>query len=396
VPNDPLFSSQSHYSSIALEAAWEITTGSPSAVVQVLDTGLDMAHEDLQNNIWQNPGETDCSNGLDDDGNGFIDDCHGYNHADGTGTDLLGDGSHGSHCAGTIAADSNNGIGVAGVAGGDGTPGSGASLMTSVGFGSTAYGGFAEALIYGADNGAQVSSNSWGYTSPDYYEQVVLDAIDYYNSAGGIVVFAAGNDNSESCYYPGCYDGVVGVAALDDSGVRASFSNYGDWVDISAPGNPVLSTVITGEGSVDSNYAWYSGTSMACPHVAGVLALGLALAPHLTSAELVSCLTSTATNVDSINGGYAGKLGAGNVSPAAFLDCLGTQPPSTAAPTYETWPPTPLPSSVPTHRPTTSAPTYETWQPTPMRVTGADRLELVRYVARARRPRRLSRRRRPG
>ena len=211
----------------------------------------------------------------------------------------------------------------------------------------------------------------WGYTSPDYYEQVVLDAIDYYNSAGGIVVFAAGNDNSESCYYPGCYDGVVGVAALDDSGVRASFSNYGDWVDISAPGHPVLSTVITGEGSVDSNYAWYSGTSMACPHVAGVLALGLALAPHLTSAELVSCLTSTATNVDSINGGYAGKLGAGNVSPAAFLDCLGTQPPSTAAPTYETWPPTPLPSSVPTHRPTTYAPTYETWQPTPMRVMPA-------------------------
>ena len=195
----------------------------------------------------------------------------------------------------------------------------------------------------------------WGYTSPDVYEQAVLDAIDYYNSAGGIVVFAAGNDNSESCYYPGCYDGVVGVAALDDSGVRASFSNYGHWVDISAPGHPVLSTVITGEGSVDSNYAWYSGTSMACPHVAGVLALGLALAPHLTSAELVSCLTSTATNVDSINGGYAGKLGAGNVSPVAFLDCLGTQPPSTAAPTYETWPPTSSPSSVPT---------YETWPPT--------------------------------
>ena len=162
VPNDPLFSSQSHYSSIELEAAWEITTGSPSAVVQVLDTGLDMAHEDLQNNIWQNPGETDCSNGLDDDGNGFIDDCHGYNHADGTGTDLLGDGSHGSHCAGTIAADSNNGIGVAGVAGGDGTPGSGASIMISVGFGSTFTGGFAEALVYGADNGAQVSSNSSG------------------------------------------------------------------------------------------------------------------------------------------------------------------------------------------------------------------------------------------
>ena len=162
VPNDPLFSSQSHYSSIELEAAWEITTGSPSAVVQVLDTGLDMAHEDLQNNIWQNPGETDCSNGLDDDGNGFVDDCHGYNHADGTGTDLLGDGSHGSHCAGTLAADSSNGSGGAGVAGGDGTPGSGASLMISVGFGSISTGGFAEALVYGADSGAQVSSNSSG------------------------------------------------------------------------------------------------------------------------------------------------------------------------------------------------------------------------------------------
>ena len=192
----------------------------------------------------------------------------------------------------------------------------------------------------------------------------MLDAIDYYNSAGGIVVFAAGNDNSESCYYPGCYDGVVGVAALDDSGVRASFSNYGDWVDISAPGHPVLSTVITGEGSVDSNYAWYSGTSMACPHVAGVLALGLALAPHLTSAELVSCLTSTATNVDSINGGYAGKLGAGNVSPAAFLDCLGTPPPSmTAAPTYETWPPTSSPTPAPTIEPLDATTiTYDGWE----------------------------------
>ena len=105
-------------------------------------------------------------------------------------------------------------------------------------------------------------------------EQAVIDAIDYYNDEGGIVVFAAGNDNSEACYYPGCYDGVVGVAALDDNGARAYFSNYGGTVDISAPGHPVLSTVIMGEGSVDSNYDSYSGTSMACPHVAGVLALG--------------------------------------------------------------------------------------------------------------------------
>ena len=131
--------------------------------------------------------------------------------------------------------------------------------MISVGFGSTFTGGFAEALVYGADNGAQISSNSWGYTSPDVCEQAVIDAIDYYNDEGGIVVFAAGNDNSEACYYPGCYDGVVGVAALDDNGARAYFSNYGGTVDISAPGHPVLSTVIMGEGSVDSNYDSYSG-----------------------------------------------------------------------------------------------------------------------------------------
>ena len=107
--------------------------------------------------------------------------------------------------------------------------------MISLGFGDSNTGGFAEALVYGADNGAQISSNSWGYTAPDVYEQAVLDAIDYYNDMGGIVVFAAGNSNSEACYYPGCYDGVVGVAALDNGGTRASFSNYGEWIDISAP-----------------------------------------------------------------------------------------------------------------------------------------------------------------
>ena len=227
-PNDPLFSSQSHYSSIGLENAWELSKGDPSVVVQVLDTGLDLDHEDLHN-IWQNPGETDCSTAR------TTTTMATSTTATGTTTPtartprwhLLGDGSHGTHCAGTIAADSNNGVGVAGVAGGDGTPGSGASLMTSVGFGATNTGGFAEALVYGADNGARISSNSWGYTSPDVCEQAVIDAIDYYNDEGGIVVFAASNDDSEACYYPGCYDGVVGVAALDDNGARASFSNYG-------------------------------------------------------------------------------------------------------------------------------------------------------------------------
>ena len=286
-PNDPHFSSQSHYSSIGLENAWELSKGDPSVVVQVIDSGLDLAHEDLQNNIWQNPGEI-CGNGVDDDNNGYVDDCHGYNHADGTGTDLLGDGSHGSHCAGTIAADSNNGVGVAGVAGGDGTPGSGASLMTSVVFGQTSVSGFAEALAYGADNGAQISSNSWGYTAPGVYDQVILDAIDYYNDVGGMVVFAAGNDGTDEDWYPAYHDGAVAVAALDDDGARASFTCYGSWIDISAPGVDVVSTVTVSDGS----YGYMSGTSMACPHVSGVLALGLSYHPTASRNELLACALS--------------------------------------------------------------------------------------------------------
>ena len=162
-PNDPSLGTQTHYGAIKLEAAWDYTTGSPDVVVQVLDTGIDMSHPDLQMNIWTNTGEI-CGNGIDDDNNGYVDDCHGYNHADDTGTDLLGNHWHGSHCGGTIAADNNNGLGVAGVAGGDGSADSGAKLMISVGFGKTAVDGFAEALVYGADMGAQISSNSWGYT----------------------------------------------------------------------------------------------------------------------------------------------------------------------------------------------------------------------------------------
>ena len=186
-PNDPNLANQPHYDAINMAGAWDLEKGDKDVVVQVLDTGIDMDHPDLQQNIWRNPGEI-CNNGIDDDNNGFVDDCYGYNHADNTGTDLLGRSSHGTHCGGTIAADSNNGVGVAGVAGGDGTPDSGVKLMISVGFGDTNTGGFAEALVYGADNGAQISSNSWGYSSPNAVGQAELNAIDYYNLKKGIVV----------------------------------------------------------------------------------------------------------------------------------------------------------------------------------------------------------------
>merc|ERR1719478_1482563 len=218
--------------------------------------------------------------------------------------------------------------------------------MTWVGDSNT--GGFAEALVYGADNGAQISSNSWGYTAPDVYEQAVLDAIDYYNDMGGIVVFAAGNSNSEACYYPGCYDGVVGVAALDNGGTRASFSNYGEWIDISAPGVDVMSTM------TDEGYGTASGTSMACPHVAGILALGKSANPNASKAELLHCLYDTAADITSENPpAMEGKLGKGLVDAEAFVDCAVEGAP-TAAPTMTIAPTSAAPSMKPT---TSMAPT---------------------------------------
>ncbi|KAH8090093.1 serine-type endopeptidase [Aureococcus anophagefferens] len=252
-PNDPSLSTQDHYPAIMLEQA--------------------------------TPGEI-CGNGIDDDNNGYVDDCHGYNHADDTGTDLLGNHWHGSHCGGTIAADSNNGVGVAGVAGGDGSANSGAKLMISV------------------------------TLPPGYVAQSILDAIDYYNAVNGIVVFAAGNSNSESDYYPGFYSGTVAVSAVEDNGVRASFSNYGDWIEISAPGVSVYSTMM------GTSYGYASGTSMACPHIAGVLALGKSFSPTIANDVLLDCLYTTAMDIDPDNGAYAGKLGAGMVDAAHFMECV--------------------------------------------------------------------------
>mmetsp|Transcript_52858 Transcript_52858/g.67783 ORF Transcript_52858/g.67783 Transcript_52858/m.67783 type:complete len:874 (-) Transcript_52858:283-2904(-) len=340
--DDPRLAEQtaSHYGIVNLADAWELTAGSSDVVVQVIDTGIDEDHPDLQTNKWVNSGET-CADGSDNDGNGYTDDCNGYNHADGTGTDLEGDGSHGTHCSGTIAADNDNGEGVAGIAGGKGGN-SGASLMTSVVFGSTSTSGFAEALIYGADNGAHISSNSWGYTSSGVYDSSVLDAIDYAADAGVLVVFAAGNDGTADDWYPGYYEPTIAVAALDNTKTAAYFTNYGDWVDISAPGYPVLSTVTVADGSYD----WYSGTSMACPHVAGGLALAKSYLPSATADEIKACLFSSAEEIDSLNSAtYAGGLGAGLMDIPALLNCLGEAP--TNAPTF-----TPAPSTLPIIAPT--------------------------------------------
>src|SRR5664279_1856361 len=227
--NDPYYWLQWHYhntgqeggytgADIDLEPAWKINAGMPNVIVDVVDEGVDYKHEDLSANMWVNLAELNGIPGVDDDGNGYVDDIHGYNFADNSSTIKPGD--HGTHTSGTIAAVNNNGIGVCGVAGGTGN-GDGARIMSSEIFGTSGAdgAGTAAAIVYGANNGAVISQNSWGYTVPGVYDQAVLDAVDYFSKEagldangnqvgpmnGGVVIFAAGNSNANDLYYPGYY-----------------------------------------------------------------------------------------------------------------------------------------------------------------------------------------------
>ena len=315
MPDDPLFSKPTA-DAINLRGAWDATAGSPDVVVQVVDDGVDVDHPDLERNVWTNPGEV-CGNGVDDDGNGYVDDCRGYNHADDSGADLLGASNHGTHCAGVVGAASGNGLSIAGVAGGLGSPG--ARLMTSVVFGKTRSRGYPDAIAYGADHGAHVCSLSWTFSSPDAYNQAVLDAIDYAVAAGVVVVAAAGNGGSDAAWYPAAYGPVVAVTATDRDGDLASFANRGAWVDVAAPGERVVSTVPGG------GVATMTGTSMAAPLVAGVVAL--ALATGAPGAAAVECLLATAKDLG------ASGAGAGAVHARRAVRCAAPAP--SAAPTVD-------------------------------------------------------------
>ena len=224
VPDDALFSDQGYLRVTHAYEAWAITKGSPEVVVAVMDSGAGF-HPDLSPNFWRNDGETDCDDGIDNDRNGYVDDCHGYNFSADDGKDLIGISSHGAHVAGTVAARSNNTIGVAGLAGGDGAR-RGVSLMILCTFGEPRQSGFGEAHFYAADMGASIAQQSWGYTRGGSFPRDVRLGIDYFNENargsvmpapsqppwspgarwttpdGGMVVFAAGNDGSMEDIYP--------------------------------------------------------------------------------------------------------------------------------------------------------------------------------------------------
>ena len=305
IPDDPQFSSlwaldNTGQSSGTVDAdinapqAWDTITGQENIVLGVIDTGIDYNHPDLSTNMWSNPGEIP-NNGIDDDSNGYIDDVHGVNTITGTGNPM-DDNGHGTHVAGTMAAQGNNDIGVTGIM-------QNASLIGCKFLSANGSGTLADALeciqyFYDlstrANNPVQVllTNNSWGGGG---YSRSLRDAIKAHKRQGILFIAAAGNaqnDNDASPSYPATYDlaNIISVAASDRNDNLAGFSNYGSkTVHVTAPGVSILST------SPQNNYRTLSGTSMAAPHVSGLLGLVKAAKPNLSWQELRKLIISSGT-----------------------------------------------------------------------------------------------------
>jgi subtilisin family serine protease len=273
--------------------AWDIKTGSVDIIVAVADTGVDYNHRDIDDNMWTDP-------------NGY----HGYDFFNNDNYPM-DDHGHGTHCAGIITAEGNNGLDIAGVCWN-------VKIMALKFLDETGSGNYAdaaEAFYYAVNNGADVISNSWG---KDDFSQTMQDAIDYAYSKGVIVVASGGNDNQFYFpHYPASMENVISVAATNSKDEKASFSNYGDWIDISAPGVDILSLRAnsTSMGTPYDNYTTIaSGTSMACPQIAGILALLLSEYPEVSYEEIFTRLFDNADDISAVNPAYVDRLGSGRAN----------------------------------------------------------------------------------
>ena len=289
-PNSTSGTGMWHLYRINAQQAWDLSTGDPNIVVAVTDDAILSTHEDLQNKLVQ-----------------------GYDApTGGTNTNPCGtnDGNHGTHVSGTVGAESNNGIGVASI-------GYNVSIMPiKIGNCTGALTHGYEGINYAANNGADVVNMSWGGGGFSTYGQNVCNAAF---NAGTILVAAAGNDGTNQQFYPAAYNNVIAVSSTTTNDAKSSFSQYGTWITISAPGSAIRSTYATS----NSGYARIQGTSMASPNVAGLVGLIKSYVPTASNQDIINCLTSTADNIDAVNGSYIGQLGSGRINAYEALQCIG-------------------------------------------------------------------------
>jgi subtilisin family serine protease len=332
-PNDTGFAKQWNMTQIRADSAWTLTQGDTSVVIGIIDTGVQWDHPDLAANIWINQGENGPdgiggdkrTNGIDDDGNGKIDDYHGWDFGsadynvfaeDNNPTPTRSSHGHGTHVAGIASAVTNNVTGVAGV-------GFNCRIMPvkasadndTRGAGSTPYiiAGF-EGIIYAADNGADIINLSWGGPGFSSIEQ---DVIDYATAKGSLVVAAAGNTGTTAePQYPASYDKVISVAATQKgSDVKASYSSYGEFVDLSAPGGDTFTAANQIYSTYYPNtYAYITGTSMATPMAAGAAAIVKSYFPSYSPLEVGEKLRVTCDDIYTPNTAYRYKLGKGRIN----------------------------------------------------------------------------------
>lgn len=326
VPNDPLYSQLQHLPQVKAPQAWEISKGDTSVVIAIIDTGVDWDHPDLAGAIWRNPVEI-SDNGIDDDGNGFIDDVRGWDFVTGVtsggypGEDLnitdnnpMDFNGHGTHVAGIAAGITNNSVGIASLVWSAKIMPIRIGYHTADGNGSGSILWMAQAFAYAADNGANVANLSFGTGDGT----LVNDAARYAHIKGVVVCNSAGNGNAEGVGALGATSFALSVASVNESDVRASYSNFGVDVDVSAPGGDalgILSTVVHPSSFYSNNlYTRFSGTSMATPLVASLAGLIKAHNPSMNPAQIIFQILGTADNIYSINPAYVGKLGSGRIN----------------------------------------------------------------------------------
>ncbi len=319
-PNDPSFTvnttTQWGLYKIQAPLAWDITTGNSNVIVAVVDDAVKINHQDLVGNLWTNPLEIP-GNGIDEDMNGYIDDVNGWDPADRDndpnppGTATNSNFTHGTHCAGIVAAKTNNGIGVASIGFNISyipvkcklSSTSGSSIQAAM-----------EGVQYALNTPAKVISMSWGGSSSSSVEQLVFD---YAWQSGVALIAAAGNNGNQTPFYPANYNHVLAIGNTASSDARSPSSNYGNWIDLMAPGTNIYNCLA---GST-SSYGNQTGTSMACPMVAGTAGLLLSVNPGLSPDMIYKCLKDSADNINAQNTTIVGLIGAGRLNAKRSLGC---------------------------------------------------------------------------